>query len=130
MAQKVKIKRKRKNNAKGLKVRKIKRKQAVKIIIYVAHKYGANPENFERAKKITHDLQVNDLENTYICPLLTFSHLHYGEIGYEAEMENCLDLLSIADKLIVASDLSKGVCKEIDFANLVGMEVEFLEDTE
>lgn len=131
MGQKLKLKiKKKKNNAKGLKVRKIKRKQAVKIIIYVAHKYGANPENFERAKKITHDLQVADLENTYICPLLTFSHLEYGEIGYDAEMENCLDLLSIADKLIVASDLSKGVCKEIDFANLVGMEVEFLEDTE
>ena len=54
----------------------------------------------------------------------------YGEIGYEAEMENCLDLLSVADKLIVASDLSKGVCREIDFANLVGMEVEYLENTE
>ena len=67
-------------------------------------------------------------EDTYICPLLTFSHLQYGEIGYDAEMENCLDLLSVADKLIVASDLSKGVCKEIDFANLVGMEVQYLEE--
>ena len=99
-------------------------------IYYVAHKYGANPENLKRAKKITHDLQVADLENTYICPLLTFSHLQYGEIGYDAEMENCLDLLSVADKLIVASDLSKGVCREIDFANLVGMEVQYLENTE
>ena len=45
-------------------------------------------------------------------------------------MENCLDLLSVADKLIVASDLSKGVRREIDFANLVGMEVQYLEDTE
>ena len=100
-------------------------------IYYVAHKYGANPENFERAKKITHDLQVSDLENTYICPLLTFSHLKYGEIGYDNEMENCLDLLSVCDKLIVASDFltSKGVQKELDFANLVGMEVQFLEDT-
>ena len=71
---------------------------------------------------------MSDLENTYICPLLTFSHLQYGEIGYDAEMENCLDLLSVADKLIVASDLSKGVCKEIDFANLVGMEVQYLEE--
>lgn len=102
----------------------------VEIIIYISHIFQGKQENFERAKKITHDLQVADLENTYICPLLTFSHLQYGEIGYEAEMENCLDLLSVADKLIVASDLSKGVCREIDFANLVGMEVEFLEDTE
>ena len=79
---------------------------------------------------------MSDLENTYICPLLTFSHLQYGEIGYEAEMENCLDLLSIADKLIVASDLSEGVEREISLAekmiNLNGepMEVEYLEDTE
>ena len=102
------------------------------MIIYVAHKYQSKQENLERAKKITHDLQVADLENTYICPLLTFSHLQYGEIGYDAEMENCLDLLSVADKLIVASDFltSKGVQKELDFANLVGMEVQFLEDTE
>lgn len=100
------------------------------MIVYVSHKFGGKAENIERAKKITHDLQVAHLENTYICPLLAVSHLEYGEVGYDAEMELCLDLLSTADKLIVASDLSKGVCKEIDFANLVGMEVEYLEDTE
>lgn len=100
------------------------------ILIYVAHKHGGIVENIQRAKKITHDLQVNDLQNSYICPLLLFSHLRYGEIGYEAEMELCLDILSNCDKLIVASELSKGVCQEIDFANLVGMEVEYLEDTE
>ena len=96
-------------------------------IFYVAHAHGGKPENMERAKKITHDLQVNDLENTYICPLLLFSHLRYGEVGYDAEMELCLDILSNSDKLIVASDITKGVAKEIDFANLVGMEVEYLE---
>lgn len=100
------------------------------MIVYVSHAYGGKQENLERAKKITHDLQVADLENTYICPLLSLSHLQYGEVGYEAEMNLCLDLLSVCDKLIVASDLSRGVCKEVDFANLVGMEVEWLEDTE
>ena len=97
-------------------------------IFYVAHAHGGKPENMERAKQITHDLQVNDLENTYICPLMLFSHLRYGEVGYDAEMELCLDILSNSDKLIVASGITKGVAKEIDFANLVGMEVEFLED--
>lgn len=100
------------------------------MIIYISHKYGGKPENIERAKKITHDLQVEDLKNTYICPLLALSHLKYNEIGYDDEMNLCIDLLSIADKMIVASDLSKGVCREVDFANLVGMEVEYLEDTE
>ena len=99
---------------------------------YVAHAFGGKQENLQRAKKITHDLQLKDLANCYICPLLTFSHLEYGEIGFDAEMELCLDILQNCDKLIVASDFSnsKGVQTEIDFANLVGMEVEWLEDTE
>ena len=92
-------------------------------MIYVSHKFGGAPANMERAKKITHDLQVADLDNCYICPLLTFSHLKHGEIGYEYEMEICLDLLSVCDAMIVASDVSKGVQKEIDFAKMVGMEV-------
>lgn len=98
------------------------------MLIYIAHMHGGKPENVERAKQITHDLQVADLENSYICPLLLFSHLRYGEIGYDAEMDLCIDILSSCDKLIVASDISKGVAKEIDFANLVGMEVEYLEE--
>ena len=92
-------------------------------MIYVSHKFGGDPVNMERAKKITHDLQVNDPENCYICPLLAFSHLMYNEIGYDEEMELCIDLLSVADVLIVASDVSKGVQKEIDFAKIAGMEV-------
>ena len=100
------------------------------MLIYIAHKFGNKPENLERAKKITHDLQVNDTENTYICPLLVFSHLQFGVIGFEAEMEYCIDILSVCDKLIVASDISKGVGIEIDFANNVNMEVEYLENAE
>ena len=97
-------------------------------MIYVSHKFAGDPANMERAKKITHDLQVDDPENCYICPLLTFSHLEYNEMGYDDEMELCIDLLSVSDVLIVASDVSKGVQKEIDFARLVGMEVIDLAD--
>ena len=92
-------------------------------MIYVSHKFGGDPANMERAKKITHDLQVDDPENCYICPLMAFSHLGYNEIGNDEEIELCIDLLSVADVLIVASDVSKGVQKEIDFAKMVGMEV-------
>ena len=93
------------------------------MLIFVSHCYGGDKTNIEKAKKITHDLQVKDLANCYICPLLTFSHLDYGEIGYDAEMELCLDILSDCEKLIVASEISKGVQMEIDFAKLVKMEV-------
>ena len=98
------------------------------MILYISHKYAGDPTNLERAKKITHDLQLNDPENCYICPLIAFSHLGYNEIGYDEEMELCIDLLSVADVLIVASDVSKGVQKEIDFARLFGMEVIDLEE--
>lgn len=99
------------------------------MMYYVDHEYGGNPANIERAKKITHDLQVNDPLNCYICPLTAFSYLEYNELGYEAEMELCLDLLSVCDVLIVASEnISKGVDAEISFANSVGMDVIYLED--
>lgn len=94
---------------------------------YVAHKYNGKFKNYKRAKRITHELQTNDLENVYVCPLLVFSHLQYGELGYEAEMELCKDLIVISDKLIVASDVSRGVQEEIDFAKKIGMEIEYLE---
>ena len=100
----------------------------IKILIYISHKYGGKIENLERAKKITHDLQIKDHENTYICPLSAFSHLRYGEIGYKAEMELCLDLLTCADVLVVASEISNGVQEEINFAKLVKMEVKRLDE--
>ena len=95
----------------------------INILIYVCHAYGGNKANIERARKITHDLQVKDLENCYICPLLAFSDLEYGEMGYDDEMELCLDLLMCSDRLIVASEISRGVQREIEFAKLVKMEV-------
>ena len=95
----------------------------INILIYVCHAYGGDKANIEKARKITHDLQVKDIANCYICPLLAFSDLEYGEIGYDDEMELCLDLLTCADRLIVASEISNGVQREIDFAKLVKMEV-------
>ena len=96
--------------------------------IYVSHKFGGDPANMERAKKITHDLQIENPTHCFVCPLLAFSHLQYGEIGYDDEIELCLDLLSLCDTLIVASDVSQGVQKEIDFARMVSMEVIDLAD--
>ena len=95
----------------------------IKIICYVAHRFSGEKSNYDRAKQITHDLQVNDPENCYICPLMAFSYLEYNEMGYDEEMALCIDLLSVSDVLIVASDVSEGVQKEIDFARLFGMEV-------
>ena len=96
------------------------------MMYYISHKFGGKPENLERAKRITHDLQIKDTENCYICPLLAFSYLVYNEIGYEEEMALCEDLLTVCDKLIVASDVSEGVKREISLAEKCKMEIEYL----
>ena len=93
------------------------------MLLYLAHKYQGKQENLDRVKKIAHDLQMENPTHCVVCPLLNFSCLDYGEIGYDDEIELCLDLLSLCDTLIVASDVSQGVQKEIDFARMVGMEV-------
>lgn len=92
------------------------------MLIYVTD------NNIERSKKVAHDLQLKDLENCYVAPALTFSHLNGYEIAYTSEMDLRLDLLSICDKLIVASDfIDDDINKEIEFAELVGMEVDYLD---
>lgn len=101
----------------------------IKIICYVAHRFSGEKSNYDRAKKITHDLQVSDKENAYLCPLLALSHLKYGELGFDEELDICIDMLQVCDCLIVASEISHGVQREIDFANLVGMEVRYLGKT-
>ena len=95
------------------------------MLIYVAHEFGADPANIERARQITHDLQQADTDNTYITPLLAFTHLKYNELGYEQEMRLCLELLSKCDKLIVASKVSKGVQIEIEYCERERIPVEY-----
>lgn len=98
------------------------------MVFYVSHSYSDETDT-EKAQKIVHDLQVNDLENCYICPLLTFSNIGYREIDYEERMNLHLDLLSLCDRLIVASNISESVQREIEFAELVEMEVEYFENS-
>lgn len=100
------------------------------MVYYVSHCYQGAPDNISKAAKIAHDLQMADQNNCYICPLLVFSHMKYGEIGYGQEMELCLDLLSVCDALIVASKVSEGVRREIEFAKMVNMEVIYLAETD
>ena len=95
-------------------------------MIYVAFNFGGKKSNIRKAARITHDLQLADPENTYICPLLAFSHLKYNEIGYEAEMRLCTDLLSECMEMVVASKISKGVQLEIDYCMQWNIPIRYL----
>ena len=93
------------------------------MLVYVSHCHNNKPENVERAKRITHDLQVENPNHCFICPLLMFSHLDYGEIGYDEEIELHLDILSVCDQFLITSEISEGVRRELDFARLIELEV-------
>lgn len=95
---------------------------------YIAHKYQGDKSNIERVGKIAKKLQTEHPENAYFSPLHAFSFLEYKDIPYDDFMEICFDFLSACDVLIVASEISKGVQEEIDFAKLVKMEVMILDE--
>ena len=42
---------------------------------YVSHAYGGKEENYNRAKQITHDLQVERPKDCFLCTLMAVSHL-------------------------------------------------------
>lgn len=98
------------------------------MMIYVTHEYRGFPSNYARAKGIVSRLQLNDLQNTYICPLMVFSHSGYADLSHEEEMALRLDLLSVCDAMIVASPKDRVLREEVAFAELIGMEVKKLED--
>lgn len=94
---------------------------------YIAHCYRGDKSNIERVGKIAKRLQLEHPENAYFSPLHAFSFLEYDDMPYDDFMEIALDFLSACDVLIVASEVSEGVQRDIDFANLVGMEVQYLD---
>lgn len=98
------------------------------MLYYVSHDYSNEFRRYDMAKRITHDLQVDDTENCYLCPVVCFYHLRRGEISFKDEMELRLDLLQQCDKLIFAGNLCPETQIELNFAKKVHMEVLRLED--
>jgi len=93
------------------------------MLIYCAHKYGGKEENKIEAERKIKELQINDLNNVYISPIHTFGFM-YNDVSYDTGMEMCLTLLSLCDKIIVLSELSEGVKREIKIAHDLKIEVE------
>jgi hypothetical protein len=90
---------------------------------YIAHTHNTD---IECVGKIARKLQIEHPENSYFSPTYAFSFLDHNDMGFDDFMEVCLDFLSACDVLIVASEISESVQREIDFAKLVGMEIQYL----
>ena len=96
------------------------------MLIYCSHKFGGKLENAKAAEVKIKRLQLADPSNTYISPIHAFGFM-YNDVSYEDGIDMCLDLLAKCDKMIVLSEMSKGVSAEIKFCTENEIPVEFLE---
>lgn len=94
------------------------------MTFYVTHKYWDNPTNIDIARKVTDDLQKNDLANLYICPLTAISCLADKSIPQDIKTALRLDLLCLCDKLIIINECDNIMKKEIELAEKIHMEIE------
>lgn len=97
------------------------------MLIYVAF---ANDKftSARDAKRITYDLQKKDLFNHYYCPLVAIPWINDKSISDDDKTALKLDMLTVCDSLLIASDISDDMKDEIEFAKLVKMEVLRLEE--
>jgi hypothetical protein len=85
------------------------------MLIYCSHKYGGDRENKISAEKKVRGLQLRFLEHTFISPIHTLGFM-YTDVSYDDGMKLCLSLLDKCDALLVLSDESEGVRREIEYA--------------
>lgn len=97
-------------------------------IIYVSHKYDGKKEAIRDATRITYNLQTKDLQNHYYCPLVAIPWIAYKDITEDDKIALKLDMLTVCDSLLIASDISDDMEDEIEFAKLVKMEVLLLDE--
>lgn len=86
--------------------------------------YFSTSYNYETARETVLSFQKEDMENCYLCPVLVFSALE--SFSEKEKIPLRLDLLSVCDEVIFEGDFNDEMKQELEFANLVGMEVSFL----
>ena len=91
------------------------------LIVYVAHPYGADPENAAKVEDIIRDLVDKYPRYCFISPIHTFGFL-YEDVDYEEGMEHCYTLLNICDEIWIYGD-SQGTRLEREFAELYGIPI-------
>lgn len=96
---------------------------------FVSHRYD-DPKDLEHAKETVYELQKDDWDNCYICPVLTVDACWEDLLTLRRNRNKIaevhLDILCLCDALVVASEITQTMQKEIDFAKQSGMECYFL----
>ena len=91
------------------------------MTIFVAHEQ--NSQSTIRSQKIVLQLQYENPTHCFIPAAIAFEHLYNGDFTQDEIFDIEADLLMNCDQLLIVSDISPIMRRQIDYCRMVGMEV-------
>lgn len=91
------------------------------MTIFVAHEQ--TEDSSLRASKIILQLQYQNPAHCFIPASIAFEHLYNGDFSQDDIFDIELDLLMNCDQMLIVSNISPIMQRQIDYCHMVGMEV-------
>ena len=91
------------------------------MTIFVAH--CQTEDSSLRSQKIVLQLQYENLTHCFIPAAIAFEHLYNGDFSQDDIFDIEADLLMNCDQMLIVSDISPIMRRQIDYCRKVGMEV-------
>lgn len=91
------------------------------MTVFVAH--AQTEDSSLRASKIVLQLQYENPTHCFIPASIAFEHLYNGYFSQDDILNIELDLLMNCEKMLIVSDISLIMQRQIDYCQMVGMEV-------
>ena len=91
------------------------------MTVFVAHEQ--TEESTIRSQKIVLQLQYENPTHCFIPASITFGHLYNGDFSQDDIFDIEADLLMNCDQMLIVSDISPIMRRQIDYCRMVGMEV-------
>ena len=91
------------------------------MTVFVAH--AQTEDSAIRASKIVLQLQYENPTHCFVPAAIAFEHLYNGDFSQDDILNIELDLLMNCDQMLIVSDISPIMQREIDYCKMVGMEV-------
>ena len=91
------------------------------MTVFVAHEQ--TEDSSLRASKIVLQLQMENPTNCFIPAAIAFEHLYNGDFSQDDIFDIEADLLMNCDQMLIVSDISPIMRRQIDYCRMVGMEV-------
>ena len=91
------------------------------MTVFVAHEQ--TEESSLRLSKIALQLQMENPTHCFIPAAIAFEHLYNSDFSQDDIFEIEADLLMNCDQMLIVSDISPIMQRQIDYCRMVGMEV-------